>query len=145
MRGYYGVAVYHPKKSVNIGTLFRSANILGAKFIATIGSRYQKQSADTLATPRHVPLFEFDDFEKFYDSLPRGCRLIGVELADDAKLVERFSHPQQAVYLLGAEDHGLPPKVLSRCHDIIRLRGDRSLNVSVAGSIVLYERTREAQ
>ena len=51
--------------------------------------------------------------------------------------------PERAVYLLGAEDHGLSRKALDKCHHFIMIPGsqlDQSLNVSVAGSIIMYDR-----
>ena len=36
-RGFYAIGVYKPKKEVNIGTLWRTANILGASLIFTAG------------------------------------------------------------------------------------------------------------
>lgn len=65
MRGYYGIGVYHPKTSANIGTLWREAYLYGADFIFTIGRRYKKQSSDTTKTIRHLPLWEFKTFEEF--------------------------------------------------------------------------------
>jgi tRNA (guanosine-2'-O-)-methyltransferase len=142
-RGYFGVAVYHAKKPTNFGSLFRTANILGADFLGYIGPRYRLQSSDTMRTPRHVPLFEYGSFDDFYLHLPHDCRLVGVELTDGAQPLERFMHPERAVYLLGAEDYGLPPKVIERCHSVVKLRGRHSMNVSVAGSIVLYHRVTQ--
>ena len=74
--------------------------------------------------------------------MPFGCPLIGVELSDDAVPLDRFWHPQNAVYLMGAEDHGLPDSVLEKCHSTIQIPAPRewSMNVAVAGSIVLYDR-----
>lgn len=110
--------------------------------MATIGRRYERQSSDTMKATRHVPLFEYASFDDFHEHLPLDCRLIGVEMYPQAQFIDDFSHPQRGVYLLGAEDYGLPDTVLARCHEIIRLRGTRSLNLAVAGSIVLYDRTR---
>lgn len=141
-RGYFGVAVYHPKTSANIGTLWRTAQILGADFIATIGQRYKHQASDTLKTPRHVPMFEYKSFEDFYEHLPYDSQLVAIELVKDACLVEDFKkRPQRAVYLLGAEDYGLPERIIKKSHHCIKLRGDRSMNVAVAGSIALYSHT----
>lgn len=55
-------------------------------------------------------------------------------------------HPLRALYLLGAEDHGLPPEVLARCHEVVQVPSPSpySLNVAVAGSLVLYDRYRAA-
>lgn len=143
MRGYFGVAIYRPKNSTNIGTLFRTANILGAKFMATVGPRYQHQPGDTLHTPRHIPLFEYTTFDAFKSNLPKDSQLVAVELVPNACLLEAFKHPQRAIYLLGAEDDGLPKDIINQCDHVIALRGDRSMNVSVAGSIVLYDKTRQ--
>ena len=53
MRGYFAIGVYHPKNHLNIGTLWRTANILKAAFIFTVGARYKRfQCSDTLNTPQ---------------------------------------------------------------------------------------------
>ena len=140
-RGYFGIGVYHPKTAVNIGTLWRSALIFGADFIFTIGRRYNKQASDTLKTWRHVPLFNFQTFEEFQSSIPYDCILVYVELADHSEGLDTFKHPERAVYLLGAEDNGIP-EVLINGKRVIQIPGvnDFCLNVSVAGSIVMYDR-----
>lgn len=139
-RGFYGIGVYHPKKSVNIGTLWRSAYVFGAAFIFTIGQRYERQASDTVATERHVPLFEYTSFEEFYQHLPKGATLISIE--EGGTPLGDLQHPQQAVYLLGAEDCGLPKELLEKSHAHITIPSARPfcLNVAVAGSIVLYDR-----
>lgn len=139
-RGYFGIAVYKGKNSCNYGTLYRSANILGASFICMIGKRFKYQSSDTLKSDRHIPLYEFDTFEEFKNNMPHKCRIVAVELTDKARDLKDFVHPEQCCYLLGAEDNGIPESILSQCHNTIRLMGDRSMNLAVAGSIVLYHR-----
>jgi tRNA G18 (ribose-2'-O)-methylase SpoU len=140
MRGYFGIGIENIKTGFNYGTLFRSANIFGASFIFVIGKRFKKQHSDTLCSERHLPLFEYDSFEEFYSNIPHGCELVGVELIDNAIPIANFKHPARACYLLGAEDYGLSKKAVDACKDIIVLPGERSLNVSVAGSIVMYDR-----
>ncbi len=143
MRGFFSIGVYGPKTEMNIGTLWRTANIFGASFIYTVGRRYKKQATDTLHTPKHIPLFHFASVEDLYEHLPHGCRLVGVELTPEAQASHRYAHPQQCCYLLGAEDNGLPQRVVDKCHDLIRLPGERSLNVAVAGSMVVYDRWQQ--
>lgn len=140
MRGYCGIGAYNMKSECNYGTLFRSANCFGADFIFLIGRRFKKQSSDTMRTERHIPLYEYDTFEEFYKNLPHGCQLIGIEICERAKLLKIFSHPQNAAYILGQEDGSLPPEVLNKCHQIAKIDTSHCLNVSVAGSIVLYDR-----
>ena len=66
--------------------------------------------------------------------------LIGVELTKEAEWLEKFEHPRRCVYLLGAEDHGLTNEALIKCHKVVKFNTSLSLNVSVAGSIVMYDR-----
>lgn len=143
MRGYFGIALYKPKNAHNYGSLIRTANILGAKFICIIGRRFKHQASDTLKTERHIPVFEYETFEEFNKNRPYSCKLIGVELANNARLIDNYSHPQQAIYLFGSEDNGIPDNVLEKCNDVIKLRGKFSMNLAVAGSIVIYDRTKE--
>ena len=47
-RGFFGVGIENTKTHQNIGTLWRSASIMGASFMFTIGKRYKKQASDTM-------------------------------------------------------------------------------------------------
>jgi tRNA G18 (ribose-2'-O)-methylase SpoU len=138
MRGFCGIGIERSKTAINVGTLWRSAAILGADFIFTVGKRYPQQASDTVKAWRHIPYWEFEDLDDL--RTPYDCRLIGVEMDPRAKMVSAFTHPDRAVYLLGAEDHGLTRAALDRCHALIQLPGAYSLNVAVAGSIVLHDR-----
>ena len=139
-KGYFGIGIDHPTTAHNMGTLWRSAAILGASFIFTIGKRYAKQACDTHNAVKAIPYFHYDTFEAFYENLPKGARLVGVELDDAAEDLETFHHPQRCVYLLGAEDHGMTKKAMEKCHHLVKFKSEKSLNVSVAGSIILYDR-----
>lgn len=140
MRGYFEVGVYHPKSETNVGTLWRSAFQLGASGIFTVGRRYQRQSSDTVKAWRHVPLRHFEFIEEMLANRPYSCELVGVEMG--GKRLAEFVHPERAIYLLGAEDHGLPPAVLAHCNRLVSLESinANSFNVAVAGSLVLYDR-----
>lgn len=138
--GYYGIGIVHGKSEFNYWSLYRTAHILGAKFLFIIGKRFKIHSADTSKSYLHIPVFHYEDFDDFNNHRPYNCPLIGIELCDRAKMLKDFSHPKRAIYLLGAEDHGLSPDQLNNCQDIVKLPGEESLNVAVAGSIVLYDR-----
>ena len=142
--GFFGIGVENMKTDVNFGTLFRTAQIFNADFIFLIGRRFKKQPSDTMKSWKHMPLYEYYDFDDYNKHRPYDSLLIGVELDSRAIEIRHFSHPKQCAYLLGAEDHGLTKMALNKCNSIIKLPGDRSLNVSVAGSIVLYDRLTKA-
>jgi len=140
-KGYFGIGIINGKCEANIGTLWRSANIFEARFIFTIGERYPKrQVTDTMNTPKHVPLYEYETYEDFKKNLPRNCEVIAVEIDEKSKSIEKLNHPERAIYLLGAEDHGISKDILKDCTQIVQLPGRYCLNVSTAGSIVMYDR-----
>ena len=66
--------------------------------------------------------------------------LVGVELDEKSVQLETFNHPKRCVYLLGAEDHGLSKLAIEKSHHLVKFKSELSLNVSVAGSIVMYDR-----
>ena len=139
-RGYFEIGIYHCKAGVNLGTLWRSAYQLGASGIFVIGKRFKKQASDTQKTWRHVPVREYVDFGHFLSCIPYNCTLVGVEMGGRA--LSGYCHPERAIYLLGAEDNGLPKDVMNKCHSLICLEAKRteSYNVAVAGSLVMYHR-----
>lgn len=137
---YFGIGIEHCKTSANLGTLWRSADLLGADFIFTVGRRYRKQVSDTMQSWRNISLWHFDTVDDLYSHLPYSCQLIGIELDERAIPIKQFDHPGRAIYLLGAEDHGLKKDTLARCHTIIQLPGRQSMNVAAAGTIVMYDR-----
>lgn len=143
-RGFCAIGIEHSKTPVNVGTLWRSAANMGAAFIFTVGGRYPHQRSDTLKAWRHVPLFDFESVGDLTEHLPFDCRLVGVELVPTAKPLPAFKHPERACYLLGAEDRGLSDDALAVCDHLTEIPSTRCLNVAVAGSIVLYDRTAKA-
>ena len=85
MKGYFGIGVEGVSKAMNVGTLFRTAHAFGASFVFTVRAQYNSREggqADTSDTPRSVPTYHFAGLEDF--RLPLGCRLVGIEITDDA-------------------------------------------------------------
>ncbi len=138
--GFCAIGVFRGKTEHNLGTLWRSAYILGASYIFTVDHRYQKQSSDVLKTWARIPLFHYKTFDELLKNIPYDCRLVGAELDENACMMGEFQHPKRAIYLLGSENDGLPQEIRNQCHFLVRLPGNSSLNVAVSGSIILYDR-----
>lgn len=139
--GFFGIGIFNPEIQENLGTLWRSAYIMGASFIFTIGKRnFTKEASDVTHAWNKIPLYLYENFDSFYSSLPYSTQLVAVEMSAKATPLSQFEHPQRAVYLLGCESTGLPEQVVSRCHKLIQLPGNFSLNVATTGSIVIYDR-----
>ena len=139
---FFVIGILNGKTTENLGVLWRTAQNLGASFIFTIGKRYAHQASDTHNSVKSMPYYHYKDFNDFFDHLPKGVRIVGVEKTEAAIQLEDFEHPRRCVYLLGAEDHGLTREAIDRSHFLIQFKSEFSLNVAVAGSIVLYDRSR---
>jgi tRNA G18 (ribose-2'-O)-methylase SpoU len=138
MRGYFGVGVEGVSKPFNVGNLMRSAHAFGAGFVFTIAADYAGAGSDTAKTHEHVPFYRFDSVEEL--NLPNSCALVGIELMDEAVDLPIFPHPLNAAYVLGPERGSLSPALIERCDHVVRIPARFSINLGVAGAIVLYDR-----
>lgn len=138
--GYFEIGIFNGKNEHNIGTLWRSAYQLGAAGIFCIGKRIKKQSSDTYSTYKNIPYRTYNSFEEFLCNKPVGAQLIGIEMGGIE--LATFNHPKQAIYLLGAEDNGLPNHIQKQCQHVLSIESKRNLsyNVAAAGSLVMYHR-----
>jgi len=140
MRGYFGIGVERMSKPMNAGTLFRTAHAFGAGFVFTIDAAYSVKAArsDTSRTPDNLPWYVYDSAAEL--ALPQGCKLVGIELLDDAVELPSFRHPLRAAYVLGPEMGSLSPGLVARCDHVIKIPTGFCVNVGVAGAIVMYDR-----
>jgi tRNA G18 (ribose-2'-O)-methylase SpoU len=126
---------------MNLGNLIRSAHAFGASFFFTIAPAFAAKEvrlSDTSDAAKHLPLYSYDAVEEL--TLPRGCALIGVELSDDAVELPSFPHPNAAAYVFGPERGELSPEMQARCQRLVKIPTKFSLNVGIAGAIVMYDR-----
>jgi len=121
-QGFYGIGLVNCVKGVNVGTLWRSAYILGASFIFTVGKPYKREAGDVTLTWQKIPLYHYASVDALKDHLPFDTRLVGVELSPEAHPLSLYDHPQRAVYLLGNEQVGLPPDLLSAPPSLLKAK-----------------------
>ena len=141
MRGYAALGIEGVSKARNAGAVIRTAHAFGAAFAFLVGgsmSRREILQTDTSKAVEQFPLYMYDKIQDF--ALPSGCQLVGVEITDDAHDLPSFRHPRAAAYVLGAERTGLSPEMLSLCDHVVKIPTRFSLNLAVAGALVLYDR-----
>lgn len=143
--GYFGIGIYQVKRAQNVGMLWRGAWQLGASFLFTVGTRYKPTSDDVFKSWLQLPLFRYETFEQMMETSAYSCQLVGIEMGGTP--LPDFVHPDRAVYLLGAEDSGLPNEIRAHCHQVISIPAVRkeSYNVAVAGTLVMYDRMVKRQ
>lgn len=142
MRGYFAIGGERTSKSLNLGNLMRSAHGFGASFTFTIGATYKalEAAADTSKSRQHLPHYNWNHIDDLV--LPQGCKLVGIELLDDAIDLPSFRHPLQAAYVLGPEAGSLSPELIAKCDFVVKIPTSFCVNVAMAGAIVMYDRVR---
>lgn len=141
MKGYFAIGVEGISKTMNVGALLRTAHAFDASFVFTIAAGYAREvggRADTSDTEASVPLYTFASTDSFI--LPRGCKLVGVEIVDEAVELPSFCHPRCAAYVLGPERGCLSSALLARCDYTVRIPTRFAINVALAGALVMYDR-----
>lgn len=138
-RGFFGIGIWHPQHDCNVGGLYRSATAFGASFLFTVGRKYKYQPTDTCNSTKHTPYYNYLTGEDLVKSLPSGCRLVCVEITDDARDLTTFCHPENTAYLLGNETMGIPPKFMDG-KIVVKIPTLVCLNVASAGTTVIYDR-----
>ncbi len=139
-RGYFGIGAEGISKPMNFGNLARTAYGFGASFVFTVtpGRRVDAPDSDTTNSHDHMPWYNFDSVDDML--LPRDCRLVGVELTDDAVDLPSFRHPTRAAYVLGPENGSLSPQLMEKCEFVVKIPTLFCLNVATAGAIIMYDR-----
>ena len=141
LRGYFGIGVEGISKPMNLGAILRTAHAFRASFAFAIQPALdvgELLQSDTSIAIENMPVHVYPTLAQF--TLPMGCRLIGVEITDDAIDLPSFKHPTAAAYVLGAEQDSLSPELTERCDYVVKIPTRFCVNVSVAAAIVMYDR-----
>ncbi len=140
MRGYFGIGIEGASKPMNAGALFRTAHAFGASFVFTIDAHYKVSDnrSDTSKALGHMPYYEWADAAAM--DLPFDCKIVAIELLDEAVELPSFAHPQRACYVLGRERGAVSRELIERADHVIRIPTKFCINVGLAGAIVMYDR-----
>ena len=141
MRGYFGIGVEGISKPSNLGAVTRTAHAFGASFTFTVSQAIEIreiEAVDTSDSSKSVPFYKFSSVEELL--LPSGCSLIGIELTNDAIELPSFHHPRCAAYILGPERGILSDQMLDCCDYVVKIPMRFSINVGLAGALVMYDR-----
>lgn len=137
-----GLALWRVGDPGNVGTLVRAADAFGPAFVALSAGSADPASPKALRASMgalfRVPLAAFEEAP--------GPRLALVPRAGKSLLEVPLG--ERATFVLGAEREGLTPEVLRRCDEVVSIPtrdGAESLNVAIAGAVVLYEWRRRGQ
>jgi tRNA (guanosine-2'-O-)-methyltransferase len=129
---------------VNLGTLLRTCDAVGACLAVPRLPWVPEALArgNTLRRPACVHWTGPDACRWLERQRAAGSRVVGVELADEAvRLADLPAARERTIIVLGHEQTGIPAEALDLLDvavEIPMVGSGASLNVAVAGSLVLY-------
>ena len=128
----------------NLGTLLRTCDAVGACIAVPRTPHYRQalKQGNTLPGPSCIH-WVHSPSGWLRHQRDQGFSIVGVELADGAvRLGDVGAARGPTVIVLGHEHHGIPDEVWDLISEVVEIpmvgRGS-SLNVAVAGSLVLYK------
>ncbi|WP_216204593.1 TrmH family RNA methyltransferase [Amycolatopsis aidingensis] len=133
-----------PLHGANLGTLLRSCDAAGACLaVPRLPWVPQALARGNTLRRRSCVHHTGDPLRWLERQRARGVRLVGVELADEAvRLADLPAAREPTVAVLGHEQSGIPPEaldLLDQAVEIPMVGHGATLNVAVAGSLVLYK------
>ncbi len=136
------VAAWNISKEHNVGSLVRTAHAAAVEEVLLVGerewNRYAARTAELYTEIVHLP----DAAALLEHVRARGWNLVAVELDPRAVNLFEAEYPPRPCFLLGAELGGVPAELLDAASLIVQIPQwglVPSLNLAVAGSIVIYD------
>ena len=132
-----------PLHGANLGTLLRTCDAVGA-CMAVPRLPWVPEALARGNTLRGRSCVHWVNDPRRWLTAQRaeGTRVLGVELAEDAvRLADLPMADRRTVLVLGHEQRGIPPEELDLLDEVVEIPmigTGASLNVAVAGSLVLY-------
>jgi len=122
--------------------LIRTAHAVGAAEVFLVGEReWNVEAAKTAELYTEITMV--NSIESFRDHLERErWNLVAVELHERAVNLFEATYPERPCFLLGAELEGVPEPLIDISHTVVQIPQwglIPSLNLAVAGSIVVYD------
>jgi tRNA G18 (ribose-2'-O)-methylase SpoU len=136
------IAAWNISKEHNVGSLVRTAHATAASEVILVGEREWNIEAARTAE-LYTTVTQVADIDAFRIHLnSRRWNLVAVEL--DSRAVNLFDaeYPDRPCFLLGAELGGVPDELLNASELVVQIPQwglVPSLNLAIAGSIVLYD------
>jgi tRNA(Leu) C34 or U34 (ribose-2'-O)-methylase TrmL len=146
------VILVDPKYPHNVGNAFRACAALGAAELYVTGQRAQWETTGKgQRLPREERMRSYNGkvklirTERPFGNLDPGVIPVAVEISPTAEPLALFRHPDNACYVFGPEDGGIPKVYRRLCHRFVILPTDHCINLAAAVNCVLMDRRVKRQ
>lgn len=143
------VVLDNVRSALNVGSIFRSSDAFGVEQLILCGITATPPSREihktALGAELTVPYVYFGSTLEAIDYLRgEGYTIVAVEQAEDSTKLQNYTQRDGAkyAYVMGNEVDGVAREVLEKCDTVVeipQLGAKKSLNVSVAAGVVLWQ------
>jgi|TARA_B110000977_G_C11065371_1_gene487617 tRNA(Leu) C34 or U34 (ribose-2'-O)-methylase TrmL len=138
------IGLVNPKSPTNVGAILRASGCFGVSSISYSGNRLNRAlpfNTDTQNNAGNIPLIHKGSV---LDHLPRGTKIICVELVEGAIPLPSYTHPLNAYYVFGPEDGSVSQAIIDKADDVVYIPTVGCLNLAATVNVVLYDRLAKA-
>ena len=136
------IAIENFQHDYNIGSIVRTANACRVAGVHIVGKRHWNRRG-AMATEKYLSVAHYPTIEEFISWQEQAnMTLIGVDNIAGSVPLTNAELPKNAIYVFGQEGPGLSKDMQSYCKYLVAIEqfgSTRSVNVGVAGGIVMYE------
>lgn len=138
------IAIENLERDFNMGSIVRTANAFGVRYVHIIGSR-QWNKRGAMATDKYLHAIYHRTVDDFIAYLKDSRQIIIVDNIDGATDIQKTELSEQCVLVFGSEKSGVSDELKMVADTTVAIRqlgSTRSLNVAAAAAIAMYEWTR---
>lgn len=141
------IAIENTLRDFNMGSIVRSANAFGVRVVHVVGRR-QWNKRGAMMTDKYLTVRYHDDFialKRYADENQRP--IVAVDNVPGSSDLHSVDKSTSAILLFGQEGPGLSDEALRVADMVVAIKqsgSTRSLNVSVAAGIAMYEWTKHS-
>ncbi len=136
------IAIENFQHDYNIGSIVRTANACRVAGVHIVGKRHWNRRG-AMATEKYLSVTHHPTIKEFISwQKQANMALIGVDNIPGSVPLTNAELPKNAIYVFGQEGPGLSEDMQSYCKYLVAIEhfgSTRSVNVGVAGGIVMYE------
>ncbi|MFT5708347.1 MAG: tRNA(Leu) C34 or U34 (ribose-2'-O)-methylase TrmL [Oceanospirillaceae bacterium] len=134
------IGLIDPKSPSNVGSVMRAAGCYNVDAVLYSGLRYDKAArfnTDTKKITSRIPLKNVESLLS-YKTAQR--KLICVDLVEGAIPLPEFEHPEQAIYVFGAEDSSVTQALVDAADAVVYVPTTGCMNLAASVNVLLYDR-----
>lgn len=133
------------EKPANVGSIFRIAESINAKVLLCGQTPTPPNPEIEITSMGQENRVDWKHFSQTQEAIEyakdEGFSVIAVEICQEAKPYQDFNYPDKVCLVLGHENSGIHPEILSQCDDAVFIPyfgKNYSLNVAVSAAIVAF-------